>query len=77
MRSLLSRIAAVSFALFVLGGLTFGAMQALSPSPTLDCTGPTQVGSCPPLDNGTCWTECIEEDYLGGMCSHGCCTCLT
>jgi len=77
LRTVLARIATGLFALFVLAGLTFGAIQALSPEPVLDCSGPTQVGSCPPLDDMSCDEECIENDYFGGICSHGCCTCLT
>ena len=77
MRQLLARFAAILFTLLVLGGLTFGVTEALAPAPTLDCNGPTQVGSCPPLDDEDCSMECVENEFFGGMCHQGCCTCLT
>ncbi len=65
-----------AWAVLVMVALTFGATQAMA-APVSSCSAPWQIGTCPPLDNGTCWTLCEENDYFGGGCVFGCCTCLT
>ncbi len=65
-----------AWAVLVMVALTFGATQAMA-APVSACTAPWQIGSCPPLNSGTCWTACEREGYFGGDCVFGCCTCLT
>ena len=58
------------------------AMVLLGPQPATAniCDAPEQPGFCPPFDNGSCLTWCLEHEYFGGGCvggeQSGCCTCL-
>lgn len=42
-----------------------------------DCTGPGEVGSCPPFSDASCDCECFEQFGSVGTCDikTGCCTC--
>lgn len=55
------------------GILLFGATQL--GAVTVSSCSPFSVGTCPPLDDDTCWLEC---DLIGktGFCIGGCCECL-
>ena len=64
-----------AWAVLVMVALTFGATQAMA-APISACTGPGEIGSCPSFTNQTCDDECVEQDFFGGGCVHGCCTCL-
>ena len=67
-------------ALFVLAGLAFGGVTALASSPSLACTAPESLGSCPPYDDETCDFWCGIHFQTGGECMPGgsevCCVCL-
>ena len=72
-----------AFALFVLGGLTFGASQTFGSSMDPPCGFyAEEMGTCPPFDNASCDQECEANNYLfGGFCiphpeGGKCCVCL-
>ena len=53
--------------MFVVGILIFGASQANAAVDEQPC-----IGDCPPLEGGylgSCWNECVLEDYAGGDCT--------
>jgi hypothetical protein len=64
--------------------LVAGVMLAVGPQYAVAdyyCDAPEQPGLCPPFNNSTCHTWCVNHDYLdGGMCvggeQGGCCTCF-
>ena len=65
-----------AWAVLVMVALTFGATQVMA-APISACTGPGEIGTCPPFDNAICREECINQGHdFGGECFHGCCTCL-
>lgn len=78
MRRILTRLAHGAFGLGIAVALTFGGAQALSGSVLTQCTEPSP-GTCPPLDDDTCFQECVNMGYRdGGTCfpESGCCTCF-
>ncbi len=79
MSRLLRRIGVGLAAVFVVGGLSFGASQAFGSGMRTVCNGPEQLGTCPPFSGGlggSCNFWCGIHFGTGGDCIQGCCTCL-
>ena len=82
------RFVATVFALFVAGGIGFGASEAFGSNPSSGdyCTEEYgDLGCCPPFTGYTCWEECVDLGYHDGFCirieepqedCRLCCTCL-
>jgi hypothetical protein len=70
MSKTLKRLVTGLYTLLVAAALTFGASQALASSAN-EC-----LGTCPPLDDRTCWDACVEAGFVGGDCVGSCCFCL-
>lgn len=55
--------------------LAAGAAQ-LTAAPTFACS-PFSIGTCPPLNQQSCWDACVEATFGGGFCdNNGCCECV-
>jgi len=66
-------VVTTAFALLIGAGLAFGAVQTFNaPGPSTAC----DLGTCPPKTTPECNDDCIEEEYSGGECVHGCCMCF-
>ena len=77
MYRVLSRIGLAVAALFVLGGLSFGASQAFGNGMVTSCGDDFgEIGTCPPLTMTTCPQACLNLQFFGGACLQGCCVCL-
>jgi len=77
MYRVLSRIGLAVAALFVLGGLSFGASQAFGNGMVTSCTQPEELGTCPPFTTSSCDLACRNAGFpLGGACLAGCCSCI-
>ena len=68
-----------AWAVLVMVALSFGATQVMA-APISACTGPGQIGSCPPFDHNSCPDGCALRGMISGFCTippdGGCCQCL-
>jgi len=76
MKRVMNRPATAVFAITIGGALSFGATQAFSTPATGNAASSCPIASCPPETNQSCNQICLGMDFFGGMCVHGCCTCL-
>lgn len=69
MSRLFTRLSTGLFALFVAGGLTFGATQALGATATHTCgDDPGELGLCPPFSDPSCNFACFQQFGTFGGC---------
>jgi hypothetical protein len=68
-----------TYALFVAAALSFGASQAFATTTLSSCPhlgNPEVIGECPPYDDFSCNTGCMQAGFTaGGDCFGSCCTC--
>lgn len=65
-----------AWAVLVMVALSFGATQVMA-SPISACNGQGQIGSCPPLDDQSCFAKCLIEFGGPGKCDEtDCCLCV-
>lgn len=77
MSKVLRRMSLILVGLFVVGGLAFGVTTLAGDAAVEECGDDLgEIGTCPPLNPTSCNEACMEE-FFGGDCVQGCCTCLT
>ena len=65
-----------AWAVLVMVALSFGATQAMA-APISACTGPGQIGSCPPFTEESCANACFIKFGGPGKCDEDdCCQCV-